>query len=82
MVEQCKSIIYIRLIWWLKSDQDPFLTIPTFLQLKMAYIENCDFLLVGILRGEVVQINDKSMEIDNFCTLISKWSGPTLDFAC
>ena len=48
----------------------------------MAYIENCDFLLVGILRGEVVQINDKSMEIDNFCTLISKWSGPTLDFAC
>ena len=37
-----------------------------------------------MLRGRIVQINDKSMKIgtqDNFSTLISNRSGPTLDFA-
>ena len=37
-----------------------------------------------MLRGLIVQINDKSMKIGiqgNFGTLISNRSGPTLDFA-
>ena len=37
-----------------------------------------------MLRGRIVQINDKSMKIatqGNFGTLISNRSGPTLDFA-
>ena len=37
-----------------------------------------------MLRGRIVEINDKSRDIgiqDNFGTLISKRSGPTLDFA-
>ena len=37
-----------------------------------------------MLRGQIVQINDKSMKIGtqgNFGTLISNRSGPTLDFA-
>ena len=37
-----------------------------------------------MLRGRIVQINDKSMKIathGNFDTLISNRSGPTLDFA-
>ena len=37
-----------------------------------------------MLRGRIVQINDKSRDIgiqDNFGTLISKRSGPTLDIA-
>ena len=37
-----------------------------------------------MLRGRIVKINDKSMKIGtqgNFSTLISKRSGPTLDFA-
>ena len=36
-----------------------------------------------MLRGRIVQINDKSMKIGtqgNFGTLISNRSGPTLDF--
>ena len=42
------------------------------------------FILVQMLRGRIVQINDKSMKIGthgNFGTLNSKRSGPTLDFA-
>ena len=42
------------------------------------------FFIVQMLRGRIVQINDKSMKIGkqgNFCTLISNRSGPTLDFA-
>ena len=41
-------------------------------------------ILVQMLRGRIVQINDKSMKIGthgNFGTLNSKRSGPTLDFA-
>ena len=37
-----------------------------------------------MLRGQIVQINDRSMKIGiqgNFGTLITKRSGPTLDFA-
>ena len=43
-----------------------------------------DGLVVQMLRGRIVQINDKSMKIatqGNFGTLISNRSGPYLDFA-
>ena len=42
------------------------------------------WLLVGMFRIRIVQINDKSMKIGihgNFGTLISKQSRPTLNFA-
>ena len=41
-------------------------------------------LLVGMLRGRIVQSNDKCIKIGilgNICTLISKQSGPSLDIA-
>ena len=41
-----------------------------FLQSKMAYIENFDFLSVGIFRGLIVVIDDRTMKIgiqSNFC---------------
>ena len=42
------------------------------------------YVLVQMLRGRIVQINDKSMKIGiqgNFGMLISNQSGPTLDFS-
>ena len=41
-----------------------------FLQSKMVYIENFDFLSVGIFRGLIVVIDDRTMKIGiqgNFC---------------
>ena len=46
-----------------------------FLQFKMAYIENFDFLSVGIFRGLIVVIGDRTMKIGiqgHFCMCISK----------
>ena len=46
-----------------------------YLQSKIAFTENFDFLLVAIFRGLIVEINDESMEIGikgTFCILISK----------
>ena len=50
----------------------------------MAYIENYDFLLVGMFRGLIVVIDDKTMQIGiqgKVCMFISKRPELMLDFA-
>ena len=50
MVNQYKFIICIRLVWSFESNQYLLSTAHQgrYLQYKMAYIENVDFLLLGI----------------------------------
>ena len=50
----------------------------------MAYMENFDFLLVGIFRGLIVVIDDKTMQVGiqgKFCMFITKRPALMLDFA-